>query len=519
MAKGDLFSKLNIIDYNNQLENILENKAFSENAKNILLTILYKVETAYEDYKKVKVTVTTKNDLLEGIIEIIKNNCDEIEIVKPKLDEKTKLEDKKYIIEGRKIISYPNEKNIFFALNNLDDKKFIIDSKYDILKKPVETLLNAGFIMDREEIIRDFDGWTWNITSKDIENYIYNLIYQNIKIIFGNDFVENLYKNNQSLDFIEEFEKKLDEIQNMCNKETNIAKLIYKIAMLEYIKSDNKIVKDLIETRNNLKIELDKMNDKKKYLHDIFNAKKVIGKNIEKIDRILNNNQTLRKNFFDENESLKEGEKIFSLSEYSEKLQNEKRRLFAELSYYNELMNPIKFVNRKSEILKKYKLLIEFNFQAQFDEEINKYIIDMQNDFLRLFRREILNAKNKKGIVEYIFLFRYYKLLYINDTNQIKDVKEISDELNKTERLLINESYKLKAINLFCEDLEKNIEIISRVLNYNIIDLEDVNLEFKKHDKNIILTIYDDNTIVDSMTYDADENLKLKFNKKIKLFD
>ena len=102
MDKEDLFSKLNIKDYNNQLENILENKSFSEDTKNILLNILYKIETAYDDYKKVKVNVDLKKELLEEIIEIIKENCNEIEIVKPKLNGETKLGDKKYIIENNK---------------------------------------------------------------------------------------------------------------------------------------------------------------------------------------------------------------------------------------------------------------------------------------------------------------------------------------------------------------------------------------------------------------------------------
>ena len=71
--KEDLFSKLNIKDYNNQLENVLENKSFAEDTKNILLNILYKIETAYEDYSKVKVHVDLKRELLEEIIKIIRN--------------------------------------------------------------------------------------------------------------------------------------------------------------------------------------------------------------------------------------------------------------------------------------------------------------------------------------------------------------------------------------------------------------------------------------------------------------
>ena len=142
MDKEDLFSKLNIIDYNNQLENILENKPFSEGAKNILLNILYKMETAYEDYNKIKVDTKSKKDLLTEIINVIENDCKEIELVKPRLNEETKLGDKTFITEEDKgkLISYPNEKTVFYSLCHLDNKNFIIPNKY-IIKEAMEKLL------------------------------------------------------------------------------------------------------------------------------------------------------------------------------------------------------------------------------------------------------------------------------------------------------------------------------------------------------------------------------------------
>ena len=39
-----IFSKLNSNEYNNQLEKILENKTFDESVKNLLLSMLYKIE-------------------------------------------------------------------------------------------------------------------------------------------------------------------------------------------------------------------------------------------------------------------------------------------------------------------------------------------------------------------------------------------------------------------------------------------------------------------------------------------
>ena len=46
MEKRKILSKLNIDikDYNNELEKILENKLFSYDVKNLLLSMLYKIE-------------------------------------------------------------------------------------------------------------------------------------------------------------------------------------------------------------------------------------------------------------------------------------------------------------------------------------------------------------------------------------------------------------------------------------------------------------------------------------------
>ena len=84
MEKQKLISKLNIKDYNNQLEKILSKKDFSEEIKNLLLSMLYKIENAYDDYSLVKGGTKTKKETLEEIINIIENDCEKIEIVKTK---------------------------------------------------------------------------------------------------------------------------------------------------------------------------------------------------------------------------------------------------------------------------------------------------------------------------------------------------------------------------------------------------------------------------------------------------
>ena len=69
-------------DYNDELEEVLEKKYFKENTKSMLLSILYKIETAYKDYEKVKPGVESKEDFIQSIIRSIEKNCDDIKVVK-----------------------------------------------------------------------------------------------------------------------------------------------------------------------------------------------------------------------------------------------------------------------------------------------------------------------------------------------------------------------------------------------------------------------------------------------------
>ena len=520
MDKEEFFSKLNIKDYNNELEKKLEKKSFSEGTKNILLNILYKIETSYEDYIKVKVGTKSKKEILEEVINIIEKNCNEIELVKPKLNEETKLKNKKLLIEkeNKKIISYPNEKTVFYGLCNLSNNNIIINNKYEILKEPMEKLLNAGYIMEQEEIIRDFDGWTWNISPEEIENYVYNLVYQNIRILIGEKYLLENINRFPIIDFLDKFEKK---IKNVCNEEVanKIIILIYQIAILEDIKENKSKREKLLKTKKNLEQELVKMENKKVYLQNLANQKKIIGREIKQIDEVINDNKLLRKEFVKQNEGLSDEEKVFSLSEYSELLIDKRKKLLQQLREYAMLMKPMNYVKMKSELKRKIEVLDKIDFKSNMKEQINKLIIELQKNFLIAINEKIEKIEAKKLIINYIYLFRYYKLLNVNRDRQIENIEELKDKLVTTEKHLITRGCNLKAINIICHNIEENYQIISKVLSSNIIDLEDIYLEFKKQGNEVLLNIYDDNIIDNTIEYEAKSDLNVKFNKKIKLFN
>ena len=64
MEKEKFILKLNIKDYNNQLEKILSKKTFSEDTKNLLLSMLYKVENSYTDYSLANGDTKNKKEIL-----------------------------------------------------------------------------------------------------------------------------------------------------------------------------------------------------------------------------------------------------------------------------------------------------------------------------------------------------------------------------------------------------------------------------------------------------------------------
>ena len=72
MEKNKIFSKFNIKNYNNELEKILDEKLFSLNVKNLLLSMFYKIESAYKDYETIKVETLSKNDYIDHLLKTIK---------------------------------------------------------------------------------------------------------------------------------------------------------------------------------------------------------------------------------------------------------------------------------------------------------------------------------------------------------------------------------------------------------------------------------------------------------------
>jgi len=189
LKKDEIFSKLHIRgDYKNRLERIMEKKGFSMDVRNLLLSMFYKMEIAYEDYKTVKQGERTKKEVLEEMISIIEKDCKTIELVnvsKPKKEVEKERQKINKAIDG-KVISYPNELDLIYELYDLRSDRYKVSSQYLIFTNTLDTLLNKGRTLDSSEIIRDFDGWSWGTSTVEEEDVYLNLTYQNIRLLMRN---------------------------------------------------------------------------------------------------------------------------------------------------------------------------------------------------------------------------------------------------------------------------------------------------------------------------------------------
>ena len=326
--KKEIFSKINRKDYNNELEKILEKKDFSKDVKNLLLSMLYKVEMSYEDYATVKRNVKNKQDFIQDILNTIKS-CEHIIFIKHQSEESKELEEKHttFIIEKDKktIKVYPNEKSLLYAINAFDNTRIYLSEKYNYLRIAFPDLLNEGNDINNVEIIRDFNAWSWNISVEEISNVKSNLIYQILQILMGEERLDDWFSNKNTDDYLEslkdDLEKKYDS-KLICK----LLDTIYKLSILLCVKNNLNERKRLIEEKEIIEKDLTYMDDKETYLSDLSNQKKKVNSQIKRIDKILNNKDKLEEEFKNRNSKLSSESQIFSLSHLSNLLEKERKR-------------------------------------------------------------------------------------------------------------------------------------------------------------------------------------------------
>ena len=532
MKNENLLEKFVKKDYNNELEKVLEKKTYAENVKSILLSVLYKLETSYKDYKQVKQDVVTKEDLIENVIYTVKNNCDDIKLVKPHSKESEIIGDKTFLVEKKKkrIICYNIERKLLYCLAKISKRNKIINDNYFVISKTLSDLINVGACINEVEPLRDFNGYSWTTVSREIESITHNLIYQNLLLLVGNSFFNKwVYNKEFIMDYMQMFKEKLESFYGEELKD-ELVDLLNEISIYLEIKFDKKTKEKLLKQKESVEQELEQMKDNKTFVKKITEEKRKITNEIKTIDETINNKHLLENEYEKRNEELPIEEKIFSLRILSKMMTDERARKLEKLEKLNELLKPKKYVFYKKELEEKEKYLKLIDIDGRkLDKKIDELKLKIQKVFIKCFDKKIDKCDSKQEMLKLIYEFRYYNMLPYDYEKNIFEEDKLQEEVELLTKKILEKAHKLRVIEKFSKQEDINYELLKVIFqnrNINIQDIEVKLIREKIKEEKIekyYIQVFDGNGIGEKKELKNSETLNKKdlaimFNKKVKIF-
>lgn len=506
--KNNFFKNITKNNLNNNLEHVLSKKSFSEETKNILLSMFYKIENGYNDYKTVKRDTYEKKVYIQKLIDIIDKDCEKIEFLKQN-DKSKEVVNK----ENKEIICYPIETQILYLLAKIQKKNVIVKYIDYYLEKAFSFVLNTGNNINIVEPLRDFNGFSWNVVSRDIEDINCNIIYQNMIFLMGNEFLDKWANNYNSLvDYFDIFQSEIEQKYGKKIKD-GIVNTIMRLSIIINSIHDKEFEKELLEKKEQIKSVFEKMENTEEYLINITKLKRQKEKELKQLDQIINNKDLLAQEYTNRNNKLPLENKIFSIRVLKNALEEERINIVKEIENYSELMKPKEFLSKRENISKQMEILKVADKNTE--EKIHKLVIELQKYVIKCLYKNVQNANNKQDIIELIYKYRYYCYIPISTKKNINEEEKLKKYLEKLGMEIIKKAIELKAIHQITEDTNLNYKITRKILLSKIISLEDINIKITENKESAILKIYDEEIEDAEMTVKK-EKIKVKVNKKIK---
>lgn len=517
MRTNDILLKLQ--SNNAKLETVLSKKDFSGDVKNLLLNMLYRISSSYNDYANIKVNVEAKNKFVQTIIDII-NRCTEIELIRPSSEEGEEFINigvtSKVDTYLNKIKVFPTEKEMLFAIFKMNDTKMYLDEKYNLIRIALPELLNEGRDINNIEIIRDFDAWSWNTLPSEISNIDCNLIYQNLQILLGYEFLGNWMKLEKQEKILEKLEEKLKEEYDEASIE-ELLDLICRLSIIVCIERNQNEKKRLTEEREWDEKELEKLQNKEEFILELTRTKKEKAKEIKRLDEIINDENLLQKEFEERNKKLSEYKKIYSLSNLLGTIKKERKKALNEIEECNKMLDAKIYVARKKELEANLDLLKD----TKSSRNKEKYKINIQKIFIKCLEEKIERIdkeEQKKALIQILYILRYYNFIVYDNDRFIKDVEELKEDLDRLQDKTIEKLYDLKILNPITKDLDLDINIIKEILKTRIMNLENVNAQIINLGDVVEVNIYDGNVLELGLSLELPAGVQVKNRRKVKLF-
>lgn len=505
-----LFSKLK--DYNLELDEVLDKKTFSSYIKNLLLSMIYKVETSYVDFKEVKRCVRSKEDLLNEIVESVRLYCDNIKTVEPDSDQAKMLI--KHKVEAltnsaeRSILTYPTEMSLFYAISDISPKYFYINPNF-VLRNVLQNTLVNGYNLNNIEILRDFNGWSWDFSYGTDFNYVDNLIYQNLLVILGEKFLyEWRTYGSTRRDFVDEAKKYI----KVFTGNEKYFKALFKVLYVKLNAKDREKI-DLI-LASKLK-EYRGMQDKEKFYAESREKKQKLEKKLGKIDLALNDNAVLEKEFKRYNAKVEESKQIKSIITYKKRISSERDRIFEQINQISFLLITSNYNKYKSDLkdnLEHYKT----------KDDVLTVLIELQKEFLNIVDKRLSKMKTRDEIIDVLYELRYYRLLKIHKNYVVSEIDDLEEMIDKIMKKAITLLCKIGAIKIISMDINLNFEIIKYALVTKIIELEQIKISLEIEGDSVIIRVFDKDVIEKQgrkqLTV-SKGTFEIKPKRKVKLFN
>lgn len=523
--KNDRFlEKIVKKDYNNELEKVLEKKYFEETVKSTLLSILYRIETSYKDYKQVKRNVETKEDFLENMIQIIEKDCDEIKLVKPHSEESKIIGDRTFLVEKNKkrIICYHVERKLLYAIAKIAKNDKIIKENYFLIDKTLSNLIQVGNCINMVEPLRDFNGYSWTTIPVEMESVDHNLIYQNLILLVGYPFLNNWIRNKEVvLDYLELFQNRMEENYGEKNAKQWIEAL-KKISILLEAKFDKKSKEEMLRTKKKVEEKLEAIQNNQEFIEQTTKQKRKLTEEVREIDETMNNKEMLQKEYKKRNQRLPLEEKIFSIRILSKMMAEERNKKIQELEQLNDILKPQKFVKYKKELEEKEKYLVILDTK-EIEKEIDKLKLELQKIFLKCFETKIDKCETKAEMTKLIYEFRYYCLLPYDNKNTICERKELAKQIEKIGKKVLQQAHKIKVIQRFSKQEEMDYQLLKGIFQSRSINLEEIQVKLNKEKDKYLIQIFDENNLAENSELQETEplnkrDLAIRFHKKVKAF-
>ena len=505
-----LFSKLK--DYNLELEEVLDSKYFSSNIKSLLLSMIYKIEISYDDYIMVKRCVRSKEDFFNELIEVIRLYCDNVKVVEPDSDQAKILTKHKLRAitneKERTILTYPTEVDLLYALSDISPKYFYISEDFAI-KELIQNSLVNGYNINNVEILKDFNGWSWDTSHDSDFNYVDNLIYNNLLMFQGEKFLyEWRTYGSTRKNYLENMRKYIKLYTSNDNYYKYLLKTIYSFAD----EKDKEKVDSKIKEDSKL---LKKMSNKIQFLEEAKNKKLKLTKRLEKIDIALNDKKVLNKELEKTNSKRDEAKQIKTLGKYKQIVLKERENILRELNSISDILKPSNFVQKKH-------ILEESLSFLDYKEEGLELLINFQKEFLHIIEKKISKMQTREEVVDIIYMMRYYSRLQLDKDTIVSDIEELSDKIDAILKRAITILCKNGVLKIVSMNINLNFEIIKYAIDTKIINLEDIKLSFIKEKNGIIIQVYDKDVFEKQGRKKTEINNKtliVRENRKIKLFN